>query len=212
MDAYSGQKYEDTCISEVSFVGLEGEENGLSNCEQEVNILADGIYDVSFSPMDFSRTNEGINLTFKYYDYDTVEKAYAMNLRVGDSINQNGEVVIIETIEFNSWLYYDLEMHRVSINDGCIYYQTDTRDPSVMAIFDDTGLFPRYSYIETVTLPLNHVAIFHHETNPYDDAVRIQYNELMDYVANNYGGAYEQATTLTVEDGMIVEIYHTWIP
>lgn len=178
----------------------------------EERILPDGTYNVSFSSEDFKLDEGKIFLAFGYYEYDTIEKTDALNMRIGDSIRYNNEVIIIDSIDFDSWYYYDIEMHSISINDGEAYFQTDVRNPSLMAEFDDTALYPLFHYVGEVRMEVNPSAVFYHETDPYEDANRIPYDALLDYVASSYSGAYEQATTVKVKDGVITEIYQAWIP
>lgn len=180
--------------------------------------LADGEYPVSFDGESLLASNGNLYLTLSYYEHRYHDTQDILSLQPGDTVNYQGEEVLVEDVETYSWEIDGKTMYMVMANRG-MGWKSDAADPGRMMEISPDSEDPICIEVGSTTLKISERACLYDESRnsmPQWDAEEVPYDSLLqhfaEYYSDPYAGGNPVTTTITVKDGEIVSIYHKWHP
>ena len=177
--------------------------------ELNVNALQNGEYPVAFDRGDIARVNSGIYMnavhvfTVDTYDRDAIEA-----LREGDTVVVEGNAIAVKAVESRE---DDILVNGgLDGEDGCVFTLTEEMNAYRVLGYDD---MPTYTERGTTTLPVDASARFTDASDIDSDPQTVEYGELYDAIMGASIDSFDQYnTTVTVENGRVVEIRRVYVP
>ena len=175
--------------------------------------MPDGEYSVSLDAKTLEKTETGYQVTLEFYQYDRYIAADINNLKIGDSIQLQGELVDVDEVTENKGR--DGKVLGVSVNGGteeCGFDLLLCGGEYRTTSLDD---IPLYYSIGTGTLPISKDVVIKdcidYETLP--DGVTSGFQELPQSITEENADYWAEInTTVKIKDNQIVRIDRHWMP
>ncbi len=177
--------------------------------------MADGTYHVAFEAEDIMNVGDTFFLTAEFFGYDRYDANIVEQLQVGDTIEVCGEVIDVAEVNFVNTTEGDdilfIEINGGMEMDGITLVQfADAREYRTVTYND----YPLYYSLGEMGCVISHeITLLDQGTDPDAEPDTKDFQALPNWIEDSGEHYFSQyATTLTMEDGEVITIYHHYTP
>ena len=171
--------------------------------------LENGRYSAAFDRGDIAKVTSGVYMNAVHiFTMDTYDAEAIEALATGDTVTVEGREIAVETVETRE--------ETVVVNgglgkqDGCEFIRTESGDAYRVQQYDDLATYTDHGM---TTLMVDPTAAFLDSSDLDEGTVTTEYDDLVDAIQESDNEVFNQYnTTLTIENGRVVEINRIYVP
>lgn len=177
----------------------------------DINVLAliDGVYHAGFDRGDIARLASGIYMpavhifTVDTYDADAID-----GLAAGDTVVVDGQAIAVNTAENRDGLM--VVNGGMDAEDGCEFTPTEDGDAYRVLLYDD---YATYTERGVAALVVDPNARFIDGWDIEKDPITVEYDGIVEAIQSSENDTFSPYnTTVTIENGRIIEINRVYVP